>query len=580
MLNPVTTVRHLAVGGAMLVGPVLVLAGVLGGGVHDERFDAKQVLVTPEGDGVRIREVVDQDFGNNSKHGYERVIRNDFGVPTDVTASSPDAPDAVSVSNEGNQTRIRIGDPGTTIDGQHRYVLTYTLPEARLSTGQLALDIIDAGEEFETGRFEVVLAGFDLTDPLCNVGARGTSGGCDLVRDGDVYRVVFEPLKAADGVTVGGTIAQLSTPADVPVPAVPPRRQSNPVPLALGVGGLGLAAGVGGYALARRLGRNEVSGVGPADAAYAGGDTGPTRLVTDKALAAMATTEFEPPRGIRPWQGALLLDEAISSGTVSAWFSDQIAQQVVELRGEKSSQVLVPGPHLAEAPPITRQRFETLFDGEAELALGTYQPRLSTLWKEIEAEQKVMAAESAWWKKFPPGTIAQFPPVVGITVVVLAVVVGIGIWRGWLHSWPIALAFGIAIPAVVAGAAYRGLLPVRSAIGSAMALRAESFRRFLEASEGTHVDWAWSHGLLREYSAWAVALGAADAWGRAVSASAVPPADAFASTTPLLLYANAGLWNSTRTPPQSSGSGGGGFGGGFSGGSVGGGGGGGSSGSW
>ncbi len=580
MLNPVTTVRHLAVGGAMLVGPVLVLAGVLGGGVHDERFDAKQILVTPAGDGVRIREVVDQDFGNTSRHGYERVIPNDFGIPTDVTAFSPDAPDAVSVSNEGSQTLIRIGDPGTTIDGQHRYELSYTLPDARLSSGQLALDIIGAGEEFETGRFEVVLSGFDLTDPLCNVGAVGTSGGCELARDGDLYRVVFEPLKAGDGVTVGGTIAGLSAPADVPVPAIPPRRQSHPVPLALGVGALGLGAGVGGFVLARRLGRNEVSGVGPADAAYAGGDTGPTRLVTDKELAAMATTEFEPPRGIRPWQGALLLDEAISTSTVSAWFSDQIAQQVVELRGEKSSQVLVPGPHLAEAPPITRQRFETLFDGEAELALGTYQPRLSTLWKEIEAEQKVMARESEWWKKFPPGTIAQFPPAVGITVVVLAVVVAIGIWRGWLHSWPIALAFGIAIPAIVAGVAYRGLLPVRSAVGSAMALRAESFRRFLEASEGTHVDWAWSHGLLREYSAWAVALGAADAWGRAVSASAVPPADALASTTPLLLYANAGLWNSTRTPPQSSGSGGGGFGGGFSGGSVGGGGGGGSSGSW
>ena len=43
--------------------------------------------------------------------------------------------------------------------------------------------------------------------------------------------------------------------------------------------------------------------------------------------------------------------------------------------------------------------------------------------------------------------------------------------------------------------------------GSALALRTESFRRFLAASEGRHVQWAWEHGLLREYSAWAVALG-------------------------------------------------------------------------
>jgi uncharacterized membrane protein len=149
-----------------------------------------------------------------------------------------------------------------------------------------------------------------------------------------------------------------------------------------------------------------------------------------------------------------------------------------------------------------------------------------------------------------------------------------------LHSWPLALAVGFALPAIVAGAAYRGLLPVRSAAGSAMALRTESFRRFLEASEGKHVDWAWQHGLLRDYSAWAVALGAADAWGRAVASSAVPPTAAMSSTTPMLLYANAGLWNASRTAPQSSGSSSSGFGGGFSGGSVGGGGGGGSSGSW
>ena len=39
-------------------------------------------------------------------------------------------------------TRIRVGDPDTTVSGQHRYVLTYTLPDAHLSSGELALDVI------------------------------------------------------------------------------------------------------------------------------------------------------------------------------------------------------------------------------------------------------------------------------------------------------------------------------------------------------------------------------------------------------------------------------------------------------
>ena len=115
--------------------------------------------------------------------------------------------------------------------------------------------------------------------------------------------------------------------------------------------------------------------------------------------------------------------------------------------------------------------------------------------------------------------------------------------------------------------------------GSALALRAESFRRFLKASEGRHVEWAWKQGRLRQYSAWAVALGAADAWQQAMEGSSVPPSEL--STGPLLVYSTAQSWSTTYTPPSSSdSSGAGGFSDGGGGSSVGGGGGGGSSGSW
>ena len=117
------------------------------------------------------------------------------------------------------------------------------------------------------------------------------------------------------------------------------------------------------------------------------------------------------------------------------------------------------------------------------------------------------------------------------------------------------------------------MFPARTATGSALALRSESFRRFLAASEGKHVDWAWQQGLLREYSAWAVALGAADAWAKAVQSSNIAdPQVALAG--PLLVHSAASSFSSARTAPSSSGGGGGGGGG------VGGGGGGGSSGSW
>ena len=94
------------------------------------------------------------------------MIPNDYGAPIDVVASSPDAPDAVTVIDEGFQTVIRIGDPDETVTGQHRYTVAYTLPEAQLSRGFLAVDAI-AGDEFDTDLAEVVVTGFDLDEQRC-----------------------------------------------------------------------------------------------------------------------------------------------------------------------------------------------------------------------------------------------------------------------------------------------------------------------------------------------------------------------------------------------------------------------------
>ncbi|HNJ96825.1 MAG TPA: DUF2207 domain-containing protein, partial [Ilumatobacteraceae bacterium] len=192
-------------------------------------------------------------------------------------------------------------------------------------------------------------------------------------------------------------------------------------------------------------------------------------------------------------------------------------------------------------------------------------------------EQRGMAQDSGWWVSGPSGGGAHYPLGLGVVVMVIAVAAGFAAWQGAWSSVLVALGLAVAVPAVVGGVLYGAMLPSRSAVGSALALRVESFRRFLAASEGQHVEWAYSRGLLREYSAWAVALGAADAWNRAVQASTVPPADMSMMTTPLLVHTMATSFNAARVAPSQSRGGGGGFsGGGFSGG----GGGGGSSGSW
>ncbi|NND74535.1 MAG: DUF2207 domain-containing protein, partial [Ilumatobacter sp.] len=222
-----------------------------------------------------------------------------------------------------------------------------------------------------------------------------------------------------------------------------------------------------------------------------------------------------------------------------------------------------------------------LFRSNDSIKLGKYSKTFTSVWKAIQAEQRRFIAHSGWWVRGAPDGSVDLK-VAGMLLLPLLFVVLISgaalrvAGRSMLTAigHPVtAVAVAVLAVAVLAFVVYRTLLPSRSATGSALTLRAESFRRFLVASEGRHVDWAWENDLLREYSAWAVALGAADAWRAAIEASNIDHPDV-ALRGPLFVHTAASSFRSAHTPPSSSGGGGGGGGG------VGGGGGGGSSGSW
>ena len=588
--------RHVVMAVVLFGVALLALIGVIGRGNLPERFESKVVTVQPAGDdGVRIREVVDQDFGTKVRHGYERIIPPSFGHPIDIEASSPDANADIDVTPVATGDRIRLGDRDNTIDGQHRYILSYTLPDARLSSGSLFLNIIGdrrKPEEIETTRFEVVLTGLTLDNPKCSAGPLGTTGGCTLSRVGDVYRTVVSPLKPGEGITISGTITgrlPVQAPADPPIPS---RRPDHRALLALVTLVLGSIAAALVYILTRRAGRNEVFAGGAADAAY-GSLPSPAqgalplavRMVPDDKMDELATIEFVPPKGIEPWQGAVLLNERIDRGTVAAWVSGLVAKDSITLTKGGDDIVLGRGAKFDQLDSDSKNLVSQMLDFGDEITLGTYNPNFGQAWEQIRSLERDGIAASGWWKRLPPGGGRGGDASTWMVLVIIAFVFfGAGSLLtalfGLFHGAIAALLFAIVVPAISAHFVYNAMAPARSATGSALTLRAESFRRFLAASEGPHVDWAWKQGLLREYSAWAVALGAADAWGRALANSNVPAPD-MNIASPLWLYSMGPSFDSTRSAPAPAGgsSSGSSFGGGFSGG-VGGGGGGGSSGSW
>jgi uncharacterized membrane protein len=145
----------------------------------------------------------------------------------------------------------------------------------------------------------------------------------------------------------------------------------------------------------------------------------------------------------------------------------------------------------------------------------------------------------------------------------------------WGTGW-LALA---VIGALLAGGGLASVLcswelRVRTVKGSGLWLRVESFRRFLHESEASHAEDAARRGVLREYTAWAVAVGEIDHWKHAVQSATTIPQNTAGLGYVFLAASLASSTSHTSTAPSSSGGGGGG------GGMGGGGGGGGGGGNW
>ena len=581
--------RHGVAAFAGLGSAGLALAGVIGSGRY-EHFEAKQVTIAPAADGgIRVREVVDYDMARTKRHGYFRNVDNDFGVPINIRAESPDAPATLDVSSFSSQTRLRIGDPQTAVDGQHRYVLSYTLPDAQLSSRGLAVDIVGNEDTLRTDRLEVLVIGMTLSDMKCSAGVFGAVGGCSFERSGNGYRAVVTKLGAKAGVTIGGTIDLIDSAERVsmpPLPELPKRKSESNLPLAGGMGILNIGLGALMFRALRRRGRNVVYAGSAADAAF-GTNGRATTLVSDDEMSALATTEFAPPKGLEPWEGAVLLSEHITSDSPTLWISGMAGREGIEVDKSGSNLVLRKGKKFNGLNAADQAMVERLVGPTGTMETGKYDPAFAAAWTSIQQAQQNRIDASGWWQKGSPKAKGG----IGLAVVLL-VFVGFlltrrnrprGSFSSESGSIPevissplFAILAGATIASIAAFGVYRFLLPSRSAEGSALAIRTESFRRFLEASEGQHVEWAWNNGFLREYSGWAVALGATGAWSAALSKANIPEQERVHSG-PLLIGPLGPSMRSSRTAPSSSGGSGG---GGFSGGSVGGGGGGGRSGGW
>lgn len=569
-----------ALAGGSAVGGLVALVGAVIG--HGEQVAAMWVRADVEdGGSAQISEVIDYDFGSSfEKHGIYRVVP-DLPPEAPITVEA-DAPDDVDVSIVPGGTRIRIGDPARTVSGSHRYEIGYPLPGV-VQGDRLAWDAV--GTEWEVGiaRVEIhLMTPFELDDARCFEGFAGSTDSCTarVVEPGHLV-VTVDDLGAGEGVSIEAQPgAALAAPPAGPEP--PTERPDHPgtgllPPAAAGAGGM-LAAGLVALGLVRRAGRERVGAGGAAEAAWAdgGGPLGEVRMDHEK-LAEMATVEFAPPRDLTASQGGIVLAEGVRPNHKVAWLIGAAIEGSVELDDGDGG---APGTRLVRrgtGGPETAMVLETAFGGRDELVLGSYDPQFSMAWRQLDNQLGWWQANSGLWDRRAESRriAARVLGIVGIVLGALVLLGGGAAANRWGGEWlPLAVVGGLIAGAGVATTAAAWELHVRTVAGSSAWLRVESFRRFLAESEAYHAEEAAKRGVLREYTAWAVAVGEIDRWSRAVAASSAIPAEAgigYVYAAPLLYGATA----ASATAPARSG---GGFGGG--GGSVGGGAGGGGGGSW
>ncbi len=579
--------RKIDMGLMAAAGAVIGLGGCLAASARaPERINeywAMAELIDDSGS-AQITEVIEYDFGFGEKRGIFRDVPG-LNASAPIEVSSPTAPDDVAINPRNitplpraGDTRIRVGDPNITISGRHRYQLSYPLETLvfpsteRANASRVSWNAHGDRWPVEAKDLEVhLLAPFEMLDPLCSAGAAGRVGGCNVrqVAPGHLVAEV-DSVGARRGVTLS---AELGAPVDPPaLPVVPGFAVNESEGLGLGgtlglTGGLALLAAAPTSFLVRRAGREKVWAGGATEAALGPEDDladAPYRRVDAKELAEMAAIDFSPPPDMDPWQGGVIWAERFQDHHRVSWLIDRSHAGEIELVEEPKLRMNV-------GPAGVRDRFlQEMFAHSNSISLTSYNKTFATAWGKVELEMKEFANNSPLWDR---GGDSRRMAAVGLGLIGL-LFGAIMIFGGAVAATS---ASSIGLISLIIGALSAGAgatllirsweMRVRTPRGSAIWIQIESFRRFLERSEAKHAEWAADHGILREYTAWAVALDEIDRWSNAIQGSpramqVDPYGYRMAYLAPRLGAATA----STARAPSSSGGGGGGVGGGGGGG--------------
>ena len=205
-----------------------------------------------------------------------------------------------------------------------------------------------------------------------------------------------------------------------------------------------------------------------------------TSLVADDKLDEMATIEFVPPKGLQPWEGAVLLDEKLDDSTVQFWLSGLAGREAIEIDDSSDKVAIGSGRRRGELDAADAALLDGLIGTDGPYQTGKYDPAFADGVEGGRRRCRSSASPTAdGGSGMAPGTSLKGAGWATLGLIVLGVVL-VDVRQGGrltcssaFASWPMALVLGLLFPAVIAYIAYGVLLSgaQRPGIGAGVADR-------------------------------------------------------------------------------------------------------------
>ena len=273
-----------------------------------------------------------------------------------------------------------------------------------------------------------------------------------------------------------------------------------------------------GLVQVRRLGRDEQ---------YAGSVPGELPLAGDpvtirRGEVTGGAVRFEPPKGVPARLAGAIIRERSAAADVTATLVGLAVKGWVRLARDGRNVRLTPLTGTTPLDAVEQQLYTALFriprrsaDAVAAATVSTASPEVRTALREL---QGVVAAEYAaqkWYRRNPDTVVAQTRGG-GAAIAILGTVAILGVGGALVPRGILGLGW-LVVPCLILGIGLMLVakrMPVRTPLGSVVAVQSYGFKRYLQTAEAKQIAWEERQNIFSTYLPYAIAYGCADHWAK------------------------------------------------------------------